>query len=77
LVKYIGKFIAVNAADKAKATKMDRAVKLDKANEAIVANKTGVLDELAVADKANDELDELVPHCTAIHTTLPWQYHVR
>ncbi len=59
MVKDIGKFVAVDAANKAKATKTDKAIELDKANEAIVANETSELDELAVADETNDELDEL------------------
>jgi hypothetical protein len=71
LVKDISKFFAVDAANKAEATKMNKPVKLDKADEAIVANKTGELDELAVGDEANDELNELVHCCIAIRATTP------
>jgi hypothetical protein len=77
LVKYIGKFVAVDGANKAKATKTDKSVMLDKADEAIVMNKTGELDELAMADEASDELDECVNCHTVICVTLLQQYCIR
>jgi hypothetical protein len=73
LAKDIREFVAVDAASKAEATKADKAIKLDKANEAIVAKKISELDELAVADETDDELNELVRCCTAIRMTLPRQ----